>query len=258
MNNQIWKSNSFGQRHRVGSVSLWKKFEYRATGIGCASAIVCVLISLYYNVILSWALYYLYNSFRGKCQIPTKIGFNRFLAELPWSSCPVGENGTQIEECSTTSATEYFYYRETLDFAGWGDSDSVKIVWPILLCNTVLWAVIFFACVKGISSAGKAMYVTGNFVKWIIWNESSVMSFAALNRHMTILSKTNSYISYCYFIYILYTFNDTNRCITWYSIFVQTRYQQDFHKKMLARCCNTNILQPWLRNISILLFINYD
>ena len=66
--NQIWKSNSFGQRHRVGSVSLWKKFEYRATGIGCASAIVCVLISLYYNVILSWALYYLYNSFRGKCQ----------------------------------------------------------------------------------------------------------------------------------------------------------------------------------------------
>ena len=76
--NQIWKSNSFGQRHRVGSVSLWKKFEYRATGIGCASAIVCVLISLYYNVILSWALYYLYNSFRGNCQIPSKIGFNRF------------------------------------------------------------------------------------------------------------------------------------------------------------------------------------
>lgn len=89
----------------------------------------------------------------------------KFLAELPWSSCPVGDNGTLIEECSTTSATEYFYYRETLDFAGWGDSDSVKIVWPILLCNTVLWAVIFFACVKGISSAGKAMYVTGNFSK---------------------------------------------------------------------------------------------
>ena len=54
-----------GQRHRVGSVALWKKFEYRATGIGCASAIVCVLISLYYNVILSWALYYIGNSFRS-------------------------------------------------------------------------------------------------------------------------------------------------------------------------------------------------
>ena len=127
------------------------------------------------------------------------------------------------------------------------------------------YCVILFYGLLYFSLASKAFHLLEKpctsqeiFVKWIIWNESSVMSFAALNRHLTILSKTNSYISYCYFIYILYTFNDTNRCITWYSIFVQTRYQQDFHKKMLARCCNTNILQPWLRNISILLFINYD
>ena len=78
------------------------------------------------------------------------------------------------------------------------------------------------------------------------------VAFADLDRHLIILSKTNSYISNCYSIYIFYTFNDINRCITWYSIFVQTWYQQDFHKKMLARCCNTNILQSWLRNISIL------
>lgn len=29
-----------GQRHRAGSVKLWKKFDIRATGIGCASAVV--------------------------------------------------------------------------------------------------------------------------------------------------------------------------------------------------------------------------
>ena len=29
-----------GQRHRVGSVKLWQKFDIRAMGIGCASAIV--------------------------------------------------------------------------------------------------------------------------------------------------------------------------------------------------------------------------
>jgi len=29
-----------GQRHRVGSVKLWKKFDKRAAGIGCASALV--------------------------------------------------------------------------------------------------------------------------------------------------------------------------------------------------------------------------
>jgi hypothetical protein len=29
-----------GQVHRVGSVKLWKKFSIKATGIGCASAVV--------------------------------------------------------------------------------------------------------------------------------------------------------------------------------------------------------------------------
>ena len=79
-------------------MKLWKKFDYRATGIGCASAIVCVLICLYYNVILSWALYYIYNS---------------FTTVLPWSECPkISENATdRIKECVDTSATEYFYYR---------------------------------------------------------------------------------------------------------------------------------------------------
>ena len=59
-----------------------------------------------------------------------------------------------------TSPTEYYYYRTTLNFASWGEEGSDRIVWPILVANVFVWVLVFLACVKGISSAGKAMYVT--------------------------------------------------------------------------------------------------
>lgn len=134
----------FGQVHRVGSVKLWFKFDHRAMGIGCASAITCLLIALYYNVILAWAAIYLGNSFKST---------------LPWQYCPT-VNGTPVPECDATSPTEYYYYREVLNFAGWGETGASSIVPKVLGSNIIVWALVFFSCVKGISSAGKAMYVT--------------------------------------------------------------------------------------------------
>lgn len=125
-------------------MKLWYKFDKRALGIGCASAVTCLLIALYYNVILSWAAIYLGNSFSS---------------ELPWSKCPT-INGTAVPECAQTSPTEYYYYRNVLDFAGWGEEGSSDIVTKVLVSNVIVWGLVFVSCVKGISSAGKAMYVT--------------------------------------------------------------------------------------------------
>jgi hypothetical protein len=36
---------------------------------------------------------------------------------LPWSTCPLTDNGTVVEECAKSSETEYFWYRQTLDAA---------------------------------------------------------------------------------------------------------------------------------------------
>ena len=64
---------SIGQRFRKGSVGVWHRISPYLDGLGIASGVVCLLVSLYYNVILSWCMIYFVNSFKSP---------------LPWSTCP--------------------------------------------------------------------------------------------------------------------------------------------------------------------------
>ena len=96
------------------------------------SAVTCLLIALYYNVILAWAAIYLGTSFSK---------------ELPWADCPT-INGTPVPECAETSPTEYYYYRNVLDFSGWGEEGSNDIVTKVLVSNVVVWGLVFISCVK--------------------------------------------------------------------------------------------------------------
>ena len=71
-----------GQRLRNGSIGVWNIVSPYLDGLGFASVVICIMVCLYYNVILSWCLIYLVNSFKSP---------------LPWSQCPkttikVGEN----------------------------------------------------------------------------------------------------------------------------------------------------------------------
>ena len=62
-----------GQRLRKGSIGVWNVVSPYLDGIGYASVVICIMVCLYYNVILSWCLIYLANSFKSP---------------LPWSQCP--------------------------------------------------------------------------------------------------------------------------------------------------------------------------
>ena len=71
-----------GQRLRNGSIGVWNIVSPYLDGLGLASVVICIMVCLYYNVILSWCLIYLVNSFQSP---------------LPWSQCPkttiqVGKN----------------------------------------------------------------------------------------------------------------------------------------------------------------------
>ena len=63
---------SLGQAVRKGPVGAWFKISKNLGGIGIASTIVNAYISIYYNVIIAWVLFYFVNSFH-------KL--------LPWSRC---------------------------------------------------------------------------------------------------------------------------------------------------------------------------
>ncbi|XP_037945230.1 sodium-dependent neutral amino acid transporter B(0)AT3 [Teleopsis dalmanni] len=135
-----------GQRMRLGALGVWNTIHPWLGGIGISSCIVTLFVALYYNVIITWVFYYLFNSFRYP---------------LPWASCPT--NGSAVvEECARSSETAYFWYRTTLDAAPSMD-ESGGLKWWIVLCLLLSWTVVFFIVMKGIQSSGKVVYFTSLF-----------------------------------------------------------------------------------------------
>ena len=61
-----------GQYYRQGAITCWRKICPLLAGIGWAVTIIAFYTDFYYNVVISWGLYYLFASFR-------RI--------LPWSGC---------------------------------------------------------------------------------------------------------------------------------------------------------------------------
>ncbi|ESO93868.1 hypothetical protein LOTGIDRAFT_209410 [Lottia gigantea] len=137
-------------------------------GIGIACCIIVFLLNCYYNVILCWAFYYMFNSFQ---------------AELPWSYCGhewntiwcnddfksnVTVNDTAakynltIYENSTYKfsdpVTEFWEYKTLAISDGIDDVGVIK--WDLALCLLFAWIVVYACICKGIKSSGKVMYVT--------------------------------------------------------------------------------------------------
>ncbi|XP_073318904.1 sodium-dependent neutral amino acid transporter B(0)AT1-like [Pagrus major] len=136
---------AIGQRLRKGSVGVWRAIHPYLTGIGIASMLVCSLIVLYYNAIMAWIIWYLFNSFQNP---------------LPWTQCPLNDNGTVfVPECQQSSTMDYYYYRVTLNTSASVD-DSGGIHWPIVVCLLAAWTVLCICYARGISSSGKAVYIT--------------------------------------------------------------------------------------------------
>ncbi|XP_053189971.1 sodium-dependent neutral amino acid transporter B(0)AT1-like [Scomber japonicus] len=136
---------AIGQRLRKGSVGVWRAISPYLTGVGIASMLVSFFVALYYNTLIAWIMWYLFNSF----QTP-----------LPWTQCPLNDNGTGfVPECQLSSTVDYYFYRVTLNSSA-SIADSGGIQWPIVVCLLAAWTVVGICCIRGISSTGKAVYIT--------------------------------------------------------------------------------------------------
>uniref|UniRef100_A0A7E4UQ34 Transporter n=1 Tax=Panagrellus redivivus TaxID=6233 RepID=A0A7E4UQ34_PANRE len=138
-----------GQRLRTGPVGVWNAIHPYLGGIGVSASIVSYLVGLYYNVIITWCIFYLYNSFT--------------FGDLPWAVCPVDTNGTSVIECAKSSSpTTYYWNRVAINTSGSiGDMDN--FVWHMTTCLLLAWTLIYLCVMKGIKSSGKVMYVTATF-----------------------------------------------------------------------------------------------
>uniref|UniRef100_A0A673SMV9 Transporter n=1 Tax=Suricata suricatta TaxID=37032 RepID=A0A673SMV9_SURSU len=171
---------AIGQRLRRGSVGVWKAVSPYLGGVGqagtwvlcgvnpassrrwrqavpghsgvCPTGLGCLtvsfLVSLYYNTVLTWVLWYFLNSFQSP---------------LPWGSCPLDLNRTGLEaECQASSPVSYFWYRQTLNITA-DISDSGSVQGRLLACLAAAWAIVYLCVIRGIESTGKAIYFTALF-----------------------------------------------------------------------------------------------
>nr|XP_012996301.1 sodium-dependent neutral amino acid transporter B(0)AT3 isoform X3 [Cavia porcellus] len=139
---------AIGQRLRRGSIGVWTAISPYLGGVGLGCFTVSFLVSLYYNTVLVWVLWYFLNSFQQP---------------LPWGTCPPNLNRTGlVEECQGSGTVSYFWYRRTLNItADIGDSGAVQ--WRLLLCQAASWALVYLCVSRGIETTGKAIYFTALF-----------------------------------------------------------------------------------------------
>uniref|UniRef100_A0A672KN05 Transporter n=1 Tax=Sinocyclocheilus grahami TaxID=75366 RepID=A0A672KN05_SINGR len=136
---------AIGQRLRKPSIGVWRTINPYMLGGGIASMCVSFLVSLYYNTIIAWVMWYFFNSFQEP---------------LPWSQCPINANRTGlVPECERSSPVDYFWYRETLNTSA-AIEQTGGLQWWMILCLISAWGVLYVCCIRGIETTGKAVYVT--------------------------------------------------------------------------------------------------
>ncbi|XP_064625183.1 sodium- and chloride-dependent glycine transporter 1-like [Lineus longissimus] len=158
-------------------------------GTGWGMTIVSLFFSIYYQVIVTWVIYYLGMSFQNP---------------LPWSHCnnewntpncsKRGENRTTFNDTSffnysnfnssivqyavstpaagslandsalnrsanvMTPAEEFWQYNALEMSSGIDSTGGLR--WQLVVCHLVGWLVVFLCVIKGIKTSGKVVYVT--------------------------------------------------------------------------------------------------
>ncbi|XP_068246956.1 sodium- and chloride-dependent glycine transporter 1-like isoform X1 [Palaemon carinicauda] len=173
---------SLGQFGREGPITVWKICPL-FTGIGYAMFMISFYIGCYYNVVLAWAIYYIYSSFTHT---------------LPWTSCGdwgseyckqfssrnctlsgglmnltgecIFQNMTSSEDWRTLnesvskirSPADEFFHNHVLDITD-GVHDMGGLQGKIVLALFVAWIIVYLVLIKGVETFGKAVYFTATF-----------------------------------------------------------------------------------------------
>ncbi|XP_074531087.1 sodium- and chloride-dependent neutral and basic amino acid transporter B(0+)-like isoform X2 [Halichoeres trimaculatus] len=158
--------SAFGQFCSQGPINVWRAVPL-LRGLGVAMVLVTLVVSIYYNVIIGYSLYYMFASFQSP---------------LPWSSCfswsdsncsntPIVANWTQENStCPQSnmipvpiqSPSEQYWDRVALQRSS-GLDETGPVVWHLALCLLLSSLIVAAALIRGIKSSGKVVYFTATF-----------------------------------------------------------------------------------------------
>ncbi|XP_051277672.1 sodium- and chloride-dependent GABA transporter 1 isoform X2 [Dicentrarchus labrax] len=129
-------------------------------GVGLATVVISFVFSTYYNVLMSWALFYLFNSFK---------------AVLPWTSC--NNTWNAVGNCSSgfpgnnthlQSASQQFFDHRLLEKTS-GIEEAGGLRWELFGYLFISWVIVYLCIFKGVKSTGKVVYFTAVFPYFILF-----------------------------------------------------------------------------------------
>ncbi|XP_039403249.1 sodium- and chloride-dependent betaine transporter-like isoform X1 [Mauremys reevesii] len=151
---------ALGQYTSQGGVTAWRKICPLFEGIGYASQVIESYLNIYYIVILSWAIFYLFSS---------------FTAVLPWATCNNPWNSDRCVDflnhsnmenwtapANATSPVTEFWEKRVLGLTD-GIHNLGTVRWELALCLLFAWVICYFCIWKGVKSTGKVVYFTATF-----------------------------------------------------------------------------------------------
>ncbi|XP_078278940.1 sodium- and chloride-dependent GABA transporter ine [Rhinoraja longicauda] len=149
----LYMEIAVGQYFRVGPVKTLAMVCPLLKGVGVATVAISFIMCTYYNLIISWALYYLINSFQNP---------------LPWYSC--NNTWNRPESCTvsytasntTDSASQQFFDYHVLQKTS-GLENLGDIRWELFGLLALAWVIIYFCIFKGVQWTGKVVYFTALF-----------------------------------------------------------------------------------------------
>lgn len=149
-----------GQYNRQGPISVWKMCPL-FKGVGYCAVLVSWYVSFYYNVIIGWALYFMFSSFRS--ELPWSRCGNPWNTETCYSGTDVGDSNdtTEISPTNRSSPALEFFNRAVLELhSSPGLHDLGVPKWQLVLCVFLVFVILYLALFKGVSSSGKVVWVT--------------------------------------------------------------------------------------------------
>uniref|UniRef100_A0A4W6GB47 Transporter n=1 Tax=Lates calcarifer TaxID=8187 RepID=A0A4W6GB47_LATCA len=149
-----------GQYTRLGPVHAIAKICPLLKGVGLATVVISFVFCTYYNVLMSWALFYFFNSFG---------------ATLPWTSC--NNTWNAVGNCSSgfpgnathlQSASQQFFDHRLLEKSS-GIEEAGGLRWELFGYLLIAWVAVYFCIFKGVKSTGKVAHFTAIFPYFILF-----------------------------------------------------------------------------------------
>ncbi|XP_063882134.1 sodium- and chloride-dependent GABA transporter 1-like isoform X1 [Scylla paramamosain] len=135
---------SLGQYLGLGPAHLFSRMCPVFSGVGWAMVLQLLMITVYYNIILSWTLFYLGGS---------------FLSPLPWSHYR-HEHDSGADSLKKSYESAGLYFNQSLGGLPVESENPYELHPRMVLCLAVAWVLVVVCLVKGVRHTGNVFYVT--------------------------------------------------------------------------------------------------